>query len=216
MYVPPAFREDRPDVLRALMAAHPLATLVTSGPDGLQANLAPFRLQTTATGDVLQAHLARGNDQVPALAAGSEALVIFQGPQAYISPGWYETKREHGRVVPTWNYVVVQAWGPARLIEDQAWLLDLVTRLTNTHETGRASPWAVSDAPADYIAAQLRGIVGVEIPVRRLEGKWKVSQNHPEANRRGVSAGLRDAGERAMADAVDRGTESGGRGAPIG
>lgn len=208
MHVPPAFREDRPDVLRALMVAHPLATLVTVGGDGLRANLVPFRLEETAEGEVLQAHLARGNDQLPALAAGAEALVIFQGPQAYISPSWYETKKAHGRVVPTWNYVVVQAWGTARVVEDANWMLEQVTRLTNAHEAGRDPPWGVGDAPADYIAAQLRAIVGLEIPIRRLEGKWKVSQNHPEANRRGVSQGLRAAGETAMAEAVDRAADA--------
>lgn len=202
MYAPPAFREDRPEVLQALMRAYPLATLVTAHEGALCANLAPILLEADAGGDVLRTHLARGNDQLAALAAGAEALVIFQGPQAYVSPGWYATKAEHGRVVPTWNYIVVQAWGPPRVIDDPAWLRGQVSRLTERHEQGRAAPWSITDAPDDYIAAQLRGIVGVEIPVARIEGKWKVSQNHPEANRRGVAAGLEADGRSEMAQAV--------------
>jgi transcriptional regulator len=203
MYVPPAFGEERPEVLRALIRAHPLATLVTTGAEGLTANLAPFILAEIPDGDVLRAHMARANDQFDALRAGAEALVIFQGPQAYITPSWYATKAEHGKVVPTWNYAVVQAWGTPRVIDDADWLLAQVTALTTAQESVRAEPWAVTDAPETYVAAQLRGIVGLEIPIRRIEGKWKVSQNQPEANRRSVVAGLRDAAQDDMASLVE-------------
>jgi transcriptional regulator len=203
MYVPPAFREDRPEVLRALIHAHPLAALVTAGADGLAANLTPFILVETPDGDVLRAHMARANGQFDSLRSGAEVLTIFQGPQAYITPSWYATKAEHGKVVPTWNYAVVQAWGTPRVIDDADWVLAQVTGLTTVQESRRAAPWAVTDAPEAYVAAQLRGIVGLEIPVRRIEGKWKVSQNQPEANRRSVVSGLRDAASDEMADLVE-------------
>jgi len=206
MYIPPMFREERPEVLHGLIRAHPLATLITHGADGLTANLAPFILVPGDGGpDILRAHLARGNEQLEHLRQGSEALVIFQGPQAYVSPSWYPTKREHGKVVPTWNYVVVQAWGRPRVIEDAGWLLAQIGDLTTLQEAGRAEPWSVADAPAPFIESQLRGIVGIELPIDRIEGKWKVSQNQPEPNRNGVVEGLR--GERgcpAMAELVDR------------
>jgi transcriptional regulator len=203
MYVPPAFREDRPEVLRALIRTHPLATLVTVGADGLTANLTPFILVETPEGDVLRAHMARANDQFESLRTGAEALVVFQGPQTYITPAWYATKAEHGKVVPTWNYAMVQAWGTPQVIDDADWVLAQVTALTTAQESRRAEPWAVTDAPETYVAAQLRGIVGLEIPIRRIEGKWKVSQNQPEANRRSVVSGLRGAAKDEMADLVE-------------
>ncbi len=210
MYIPPMFREERPQVLHGLIRAQPLATLVTHGANGLTANLVPFILVENETGgdggpDILRAHLARGNEQLADLRAGAEALVIFQGPQAYISPSWYPTKREHGKVVPTWNYIVVQAWARPRVIEEADWLLGQIGALTTSQEGGRAEPWSVADAPEDFIAAQLRGIAGVELPIDRIEGKWKASQNQPEGNRKGVVGGLRADGHVAMAEAVDRG-----------
>jgi len=206
MYIPPMFREERPEVLHALIRAQPLATLVTHGANGLTANLVPFILVPgDGAPDILRAHLARGNEQLADLRDGGEALVIFQGPQAYISPSWYPTKREHGKVVPTWNYIVVQAWGRPRVIEEADWLLGQIGALTTAREGGRAEPWSVADAPADFIATQLRGIVGVELPVARIEGKWKASQNQPEGNRKGVVEGLRADGSAAMAEVVDKG-----------
>lgn len=203
MYAPPAFREDRPDVLRALIRAHPLATLVTAGADGLIANLVPFVSAATAQGDVLRAHMAKANDQLASLREGGEALVIFQGPEAYITPAWYATKPEHGKVVPTWNYVVVQVWGRPQVIEEPEWLLAQINELTRSQEGGRREPWSVTDAPEDYIAAQIRGIAGLEIPVARIEGKWKASQNQPEANRQSVVQGLRASGADEMAKIVE-------------
>lgn len=203
MYRPLAFREDRPDVLHTLIESHRLATLVTSGEGGLLANLVPFTLdRTSGRHGLLRAHLARGNDQYPALADGAEALVIFQGPETYITPSWYPSKAEHGNVVPTWNYVVVQAWGRPRVIEDAVWLRAQIGELTAAQEAPRAHPWAVDDAPAAYIDAQLKGIFGIEIPMQRIEGKWKASQNRPEPDRLGVAEGLSAEGAAAMAAIV--------------
>lgn len=206
MYCPPAFREDRVEVLSAAIRAHPLGTLVTAGADGLRANLVPFTLVGAEAGLVLRAHLARANDQIADLRAGTPTLAIFQGPHAYVSPGWYATKAEHGRVVPTWNYIAVQVEGTPRIVEDAAWLRAQIDALTDAQEGGRAEPWRVADAPAAFVAGQMKGIVGLEIPVERIAGKWKVSQNQPAANRAGVVTGLRAEGEDAMAAAVEQGS----------
>lgn len=205
MYRPAFFREDRLDVLHDLIRAHPFAQLVTAGGQGLQANPLPMLIDPQASPNgTLRGHLARGNDQVAALREGTEALVIFQGPQAYISPSWYPGKAEHGKVVPTWNYVAVHAWGVPRIIDDPAWLRRLVGDLTDRHEHGRPNPWSVGDAPEDFIAAQLKAIVGIEIPIDRIEGKWKVSQNRSEPDRRGVAEGLEREGNAGMAELVVR------------
>lgn len=203
MYRPPHFREDRLDVLHAAMRTHPLATLVTHGPEGLTANHIPFLIEDGGEWGVLRAHLARANGQLEQLRAGGEALAVFQGPQAYVSPSWYATKAETHKVVPTWNYVAVHCWGAPRVIEDAEWLRDQIGRLTRAQEEGRAEPWAVEDAPADYVAAQIRGIVGLEIPIARIEGKWKASQNRSDADRAGVADGL---GDHPMAGLVKEGS----------
>ena len=202
MYCPPAFREDRPEVLRAAMQSHPLATLVTTRDGDLAASIVPFIVERVPEGFVLRAHLARANGQLLDLRAGASALVIFQGPQAYVSPSWYASKLADGKVVPTWNYVVVQVRGVARVIDDPAWLLDHLEALTASHEAGQAAPWTPSDAPPGFIRAQVKGIAGVEIPLDRIEGKWKVSQNRAIADRAGVARGLRDAGHDAAAALV--------------
>jgi transcriptional regulator len=202
VYRPPAFREDRRDVLHEAIRAHPLGTLVTAGPAGPVANVLPFSLQEREGDAILSAHLAMANEQIAELRTGQPALIVFQGPQGYVSPSWHPTKREHGKAVPTWNYVIVQARGVPRVIDDAQWLLRQIGELTDAHEAGREEPWSVSDAPASYVEAMLKGIVGLEIPIDRLEGKWKVSQNQPEANRLGVAEGLRNDGLRALADAV--------------
>jgi transcriptional regulator len=190
MYLPAAFREDRLETLHALIREHPLGTLITAGAGGLLANLAPFILIDGGDKGILRAHIARANDQVEALRSGAETLVVFQGPQAYISPSWYAAKAEHGRVVPTWNYVVVQARGTARLIEDASWIRAQIDELTASQENRRPEPWKVSDAPEPFIAGQIGAIVGVEIPIASIEGKWKVSQNRSAADRKGVVEGL--------------------------
>ena len=186
MYLPAHFEETRVEVLHGLVRSHPLGLLVTQGASGLQANSIPFLIdpEPGPTG-TLRGHVARANP-VWREGAGGEALVVFQGPQAYVSPGWYPSKAEHGKVVPTWNYVMVQARGTLRVMDDAAWLHALVTRLTATHEARQARPWAVSDAPPEYIDTMLRAIVGVEIELVALTGKWKVSQNRPAADRAGV------------------------------
>lgn len=198
MYQPPHFREDRRDVQHALIAAHPLGLLITAGPGGLQANPVPFLIDAGASAHgTLRAHLARANPQLAELACVGECLVVFQGPQHYVSPSHYPTKRETGKVVPTWNYITVHAWGAPRVMDDAAWLRRQIDDLTRHNESSEAVPWNVTDAPEAYVAAQMKGIVGVEIPIARIEGKWKVSQNRTAADRQGVAAGLRRLGDEA-------------------
>jgi transcriptional regulator len=204
MYQPPAFREDRTEVQHALIRAHPLGLLITAGPAGLLANLFPFLLDADGTEKgTLRLHMARANPQWHELEAVAECMVVFQGPQDYVTPSWYATKRETAKVVPTWNYATVHAWGRPRVVKDDAWLRKQIEDLTESRESQRATPWAVGDAPEDFVAMQMRAIVGVEIPVSRIEGKWKMSQNRPEADRAGVIAGFREAGDEAIAALVE-------------
>lgn len=207
MYQPPHFREDRLEVHHALIRAHPLGLLVTNGSTGLLANPVPFMLDEAASPHgTLRAHLARANPQWRDFDPAQEALVVFQGTETYITPSWYEAKREHGKVVPTWNYAIVQAYGRMRVMDDPQWLLRQISAITTAQEASLPEPWAVDDAPADFLAAQLKGIVGVEIEITRIEGKWKVSQNRSEADRKGVAEGLRGSGNEEahrMADLVD-------------
>lgn len=203
MYQPPHFREDRIEVQHDLIRRHPLAALVTAGPGGLMANHIPFLIYADGSDlGVLRAHVARGNPQWRELSSVEECLVVFQGPQSYVTPSWYATKLETGKVVPTWNYVTVHAWGRPRVMDDAAWLRRQLEDLTASQEQRRAPPWAVDDAPEPFIAAQMKGIVGIEIEVSRIEGKWKVSQNRPEADRTGVVSGLGAEGEGAAAMAA--------------
>jgi len=203
MYQPPHFREENREVLHALIRSHPLATLVTKAGDRLDANHVPMLLDAER-GDhgVLRAHIARGNDLVARHDPSFEVLVIFQGAESYITPSWYETKRQTGKVVPTWNYVTVHAHGRLALVDDRAWLRAQITALTNTQEGARSAPWHVGDAPEAFIEAQIKGIVGLEIEITAFEGKWKVSQNRPEADRIGVTQGLAGQGDAAMAQLV--------------
>ena len=200
MYLPAHFREEHVPVLHDLMRARPLAALVTVGENGLSANHIPLLVNSEpAPFGTLVGHVARGNQlwrdaDVPVLA-------IFTGPENYISPSWYAAKQEHGRVVPTWNYIAVHAHGVLRVHDDREWLRGLVTRLTETHEAQFARPWSVTDAPAEYIDGLLKGIVGIEIPIERLEGKWKMGQNRSAADRETAAAGLRTTGS-AAADEV--------------
>jgi transcriptional regulator len=191
MYEPSHFKVEDRAALHEVMRAHPLATLVTAGEGGLIANPVPFVLhpEEGAQG-VLRAHLARPNPQWKAIAAGAETLVIFTGVERYVTPAWYASKKEHGKVVPTWNYVTVQARGPARAIQDGAWLHEHLQALTAQQERPREEPWAVTDAPEPFIDALSRGIVGIEIEIASLAGKFKLSQNRPEADRHSVLSGL--------------------------
>jgi transcriptional regulator len=190
MYCPSLFREERIEVQHTLIRDHPLGLLISYARSGLLANLVPFVLKTgDSPRGVLQAHVARANPQWREL-DGQAVLVVFRGPDAYVSPSLYATKTETGKVVPTWNYAMVQARGTARIRDQADWLTPQLNALTNAQEAGRARPWAVSDAPADYVEAQKKAIVGIEIQIDVLDGKWKVSQNQPEANRRSVVAGF--------------------------
>ena len=207
MYLPAHFREDRLEVQHALVRAFPLGTLITAGPGGLMANHVPFLLYgDEGERGTLRAHLARANPQLAELGAVQECLVVFEGPADYVSPGWYATKREHGKVVPTWNFVAVHVTGTPRLVEDSQWLHRQLEDLTRCHEEAQPRPWAVDDAPADFIEAMKRALVGVELPIARLEGKWKLSQNRSAADRAGVIAGLRALGARGapLADLIEQ------------
>jgi transcriptional regulator len=191
MYIPRHNLEKRVSVMHALMVAQPLGTLVTLGASGLFASHIPLLLEDDGSAfGVLRGHISRANPQWRDFVPTVDALAMFAGQQHYISPNWYPGTKEHGREVPTWNYVVVHASGPLKVIEDQEWLLTNVEKLTNLHEAGSPAPWKVSDAPEDFIRSQLKGIVGLELPIQRLEGKWKVSQNRTEKERKGVIDGL--------------------------
>jgi len=212
MYLPSHFEETRVEVLHQLIREHSLAVLVTLGSEGLNANHIPFEIDPEpAPFGTLRGHVARANPVWRTFSKDVEPLVIFQGPQTYITPSWYQTKKETGKVVPTYNYVVVHAYGPLRPIEDQVWLRGLVERLTHRYEAARSEPWKVTDAPSDFIEKMLGAIVGMEIPITKLVGKWKVSQNRPSADRDGVVRGLRemnDADAIAMADLVKESVNS--------
>jgi transcriptional regulator len=188
MYQPSHFVEQDPDALLALMRAAPLATLIRGGAE-LAADVLPLEVDRVEGGWRLIGHVARANP-LWRDADGQPVLALFQGAQAYVSPNWYPSKFSHGKAVPTWNYTMVQAHGRLRAIEDPIWLHAFVTRLTQRHEGGRPVPWHVADAPADYIDAMLRAIVGVEIEVTRLEGKFKLSQNRSAEDRTGIVLGL--------------------------
>jgi len=191
MYIPKANEEKRASVMRELMVAHPLATLVTLGASGLFASHIPMVLEDDGSQfGVLQGHIARANTQWRDIVPTVDALAIFAGHQHYISPNWYPGTKEHGKEVPTWNYAVVHAYGPLKVVADERWLQTFLNKLTNIHEAGSPIPWKVSDAPEDFIKSLLNAIVGLELPIQRLEGKWKVSQNRTEEERKGVIEGL--------------------------
>ena len=198
MYLPQHFEETRPDVLHDLLRTHPLGLLITQDAAGeLAANNLPFMLDPDPAGGpgILRAHVARANPLWHEARTDVDALVVFQGPQAYISPSMYPSKAATGKVVPTWNYIMVQGRGRLRAVDDAHWLRAFVTRLTERHEAARPVPWAVADAPADYIETMLRAIVGIEIELTSLVGKWKVTQNRGVADRDGVVYGLRSQGD---------------------
>lgn len=190
MYLPPHFKIDELGAIHAAMKASRLATLVTATADGLIGTPLPLILDA-GEGEygTLYGHVARPNPQWKTPPTG-EAMAIFSGPDAYVTPSWYVTKAEHGKVVPTWNYVAVHAYGAVEFFEDAERLLDVVTRLTELHESSRKEVWQVSDAPVDFIKAQLRGIVGLRMPITRLDAKKKMSQNRKLEDRAGVIAGL--------------------------
>ncbi len=201
MYLPSYHCEDRLELQHDLIRAYPLASLVIMGRDGLIANPVPFILDAAASQKgVLKAHIARANPLWQDYDPSHEALVIFQGPQSYVSPSFYASKKATGKVVPTWNYVCVQAYGRLKVIEAQNWLIDQIRALTKLNEANQPVPWTIEDAPADFIAAMLNAIVGIEIDISRIEGKWKLSQNRPASDRASLIEALRmSAGENASA-----------------
>lgn len=207
MYVPTHFSEDRIDVLWQFMRESGLATLVSMTAGGLIASHAPLLLDPDpAPYGTLIGHLAKANPHAHAADPGIQTLVVFQGPDGYITPSYYAAKQEHGKVVPTWNYAAVHAYGVLEAFDDPVRLREVVTRLTDRHESGRAQPWAVSDAPPEFVTGMLRGIVGIALPIARLEGKVKMSQNRPAADQTGVVEGLRLDGREDLARAVARAT----------
>jgi transcriptional regulator len=196
LYLPAHFNESRADVLHLMMRARPLATLVVACESGLVANHIPLEtLSEPAPNGLIRGHIARANPLWRDYRPESEALAIFQGPQAYISPSFYPSKIETGEVVPTWDYAVVHARGTLQFVQDAEWLRALVSRLTNAHEGSRPQPWKIDDAPPPYIEKMLSQIVGFELSIVSLAGKWKLSQNHPQANRLGVARGLGSAAD---------------------
>jgi transcriptional regulator len=201
MYIPKHFEQPSLEVMHELMRARPLATLVTLSSGGLEANHIPLHLsETPAPFGTLRGHVARANPLWRDFAKELEVLAIFHGTDAYITPSWYATKQETGKVAPTWNYAAVHAYGALRVIDDAGWVREHLETLTDHHETNFLKPWAVSDAPGEFIEETVKAIVGIEIVITKLSGKWKVSQNQPEQNRAGVIEGLGSCGHR---DALD-------------
>jgi transcriptional regulator len=207
MYTPAHFKEDRIDVLHQLIAHHPLGTLITMTADGLNANHIPLMVDASrGEFGILRGHVARSNPVWQTFQADVDALVVFQGPDAYISPSWYPGKKEHGKVVPTWNYAVVHAAGTLVIRDDAAWMRAFLNGITDHFESQKSAPWKMSDAPEDYLQTMMRMVVGIEIPIKSLTGKWKVSQNRPAADREGVAKGLvlgQSEAERKMAALVN-------------
>ena len=189
MHCPKAFEENRLDVLLALIQQYPLATIISHSQQGLEVNVVPVLVKQEEGKIVLRGHMAKNNAQLQALAHRETVLWVFHGPNAYVSPAWYPSKQLHGKVVPTWNYMLVEAQGQVKVFTDADELLHLVTDMTNEHEQQRVSPWQVDDAPAQYVQSQLRGIVGIEMEVSQLRGKFKLSQNRSDEDQCGVISG---------------------------
>ncbi len=203
MYIPQHFKEDDQETLQQYIRTYVFGLLIVSDDEGIEANHLPFHLSGGDSGELghLHCHVARSNPVWQRLQHGARVLVVYQGPDAYVSPSWYPTKAETGRVVPTWNYLAVHAEGKARVIEDPAWLIRHLNQLTDQHEAGRSEPWSVDDAPADFTGRLVEAIVGIEVKIESLTGKLKSSQNLPERNRAGVKAGL-EAEEKAQCRAM--------------
>jgi len=203
VYLPKHFEETRPERLHAFIAAHPLGLLITHDSRGVVANPIPFLLQPArGANGTLIGHVARANPVWRETLAATQALVVFQGAQGYISPGWYASKQEHGKVVPTWNYSTVQARGPLQVHDTPEAMRAVVHALTSQHEAGQRAPWAMADAPAGYIETMLGAIVMIEVPIQELVGKFKLGQNRGTADRLGTEAGLAERGEAALGAAM--------------
>ncbi len=204
MYLPPHFQENCPHALEALIQAYPFASLLSSTADGFCVDHLPLLWHRNEDGTaVLRGHIAKANPLAQVQGNTLKALAIFHGPQAYVSPNWYPGKQEHGMVVPTWNYMVVHAHGRLRLVNDKAWLRELLKQLTDKHEQALEKPWQLDDAPADYLDKMLNAVLGIEIHIEQLQGKFKLSQNQPAANRQGVIAGLETLNRAAARDLAE-------------
>lgn len=190
MFSPNQFKQVDSAILRQAICENPLGSLITSSDSGMEADHIPFVLQQSDAGDRLIGHIAKANELWKKVADGAEVLVLFHGPNCYVSPSYYPSKKAHGRAVPTWNYVVVHAAGVIRFSHDIKWNQQALAKLTNAHESSKKAPWSLEDAPADYLARMLKGIVGIEIKINKLTGSWKLSQNQPLENQEGVIAGL--------------------------
>jgi transcriptional regulator len=190
MYVPKAFEETRPEILRSLMQRYPLAVIVADSADGLVANHVPLLVAEADQDIVLRGHIAKANRLWQDIPEGGQVMAIFQGPQAYISPNWYPSKAEHGRMVPTWNYATVHANGTIHWKRDHGWLYEFLDAITRANETGQPQPWHVADSPREFIDQLMNAIVGFEIRVSKMIGKWKVSQNRDMEDRQGVISAL--------------------------
>ena len=190
MHIPKKFKQNDPNHLKDIILKYPFATLITNSDSGLEANHIPIFLNQSKGKDILQGHIAKVNPLWKNLKDKSEVLVVFNGPNCYISPNYYPTKKETGKVVPTWNYVTVHVKGVMSYIHDEKWKLNMLNNLTNQHEVGQPNPWSISDAPEEYIQKMIPAIVGLEIKALSITGQWKVSQNQPEQNKQGVAAGL--------------------------
>ena len=196
MYIPPYHAENDLNTVQSLIDAQPLGAWVALGPDGLIANHIPFILdRSRGEFGTLRAHVSRANTVWQQLSAEQDSLVMFQGPQSYITPSWYPTRLTEGTVVPTWNYAVVHAHGKPQVIEDPRWMLQFLNDLTEHNESGQAMPWKVADAPREFIERLARAVVGIEIPITKLQGKWKLSQDEAMPDRRGTVAGLAALGD---------------------
>lgn len=206
MYIPSQFEQPDIEVMHELIRNRPLATVVTLGSNGINANHIPLHLELTPEPyGVLRGHVARSNPIWTDLRADIEVLAIFHGPDAYISPSWYATKQETGKVVPTWNYTVVHAYGSLRIIDDASWVRTQLEALTSHNEAVFPEPWTIADAPVDFTEKLIAAVVGIELVITRLSGKWKVSQNQPPQNQDSVIQGLSASGQTVMADLVKSG-----------
>jgi len=204
MYNPRWYKEERLEVLQSAVDRISFGTIITNTASGISASHVPMLIdRSRGERGTLFGHVARGNSQWRESQQGAEGLAVFLGPDAYISPTWYQTKKETGKVVPTWNYVAIHVRGPVTFFEDPERLREVVTKLTERHEAGSGDPWEVTDAPPDYIQGELRSIVGFEMPIARIEGKWKMGQNRPKADIEGAIAGLKERG-RLRDEAVSR------------
>ena len=205
MHIPKFFEQDNIEELEKMMLAYPFATLVNQSKNGLRADHIPLYLQKMPNNKrILKGHIGKGNPLWKEVTENSESLAIFHGPDNYISPNYYPSKQVDGKVVPTWNYVAVHLKGNISFVHDKEWKLDMLNVLTNQHEENQSQPWSVSDAPSEFTAKMLGGIVGIELDVKSIQGQWKVSQNKQEKDSQGIIGGLSEIGAKEMSKLVEK------------